>query len=102
MEKRKAQYSLSKVKSLIKEGKCHITRSATLSGFADFSCTAPEIKDHVLKLKTSDLYKSMTSLHDHTLWHDVYRLEVKGIMAYIKIQILEDEESIVISFKRKD
>jgi motility quorum-sensing regulator / GCU-specific mRNA interferase toxin len=43
----------------------------------------------------------MTTIHDSRLWQDVYRPEIKGIEAYVKIQIVE-EATVVISFKERE
>ena len=40
----------------------------------------------------------MTTLHDSRLWQDVYRPEVEGTPAYVKIQVVDDT-TVVISFK---
>jgi len=52
----------------------------------------------VLGLDVRDFYKSMTTLHDSTLWQDVYRPNIEGTPAYVKVQIADDT-TVVISFK---
>ena len=66
----------------------------------DFSYSEIEIIRTVLNLTGSDLYKSMTSLYDHKLWQDVYKKNIQGIKAYIKIQI-KDNNTVIISFKKE-
>ena len=100
MEKRKAHYSLSLIRALITQGRYHITATAVKSAYEDFSLTTGEILDYILILLPSDLYKSMTSRYDPTLWQDVYHKKVGALTAYIKLQILDDE-TVIISFKEK-
>lgn len=70
------------------------------SVFEDFSLIPEELANWVLRLETSDLYKSMTSRFDSTLWQDVYHKKIITKVAYIKLQILDDE-TVIISFKEK-
>ena len=100
MDKFKAHYSLLKIKQLAKAGNYKITASARKTAFDDFSLIENEIIDVILSLEITDLYKSMTSYNDSTLWHDVYHKRIMNTTAYIKLQIL-DETSIIISFKEK-
>jgi len=67
MEKRKAHYSLNRIRTLIAEGRYHITATAVKSAYEDFSLTTGEILDCIVILLPSDLYKSMTSRYDPTL-----------------------------------
>ena len=53
----------------------------------------------VLSLNQSDIYKTMPSHQNPNSWQDVYHKEAKGIMLYIKLQIVQ--KAIVISFKEK-
>lgn len=76
-----------------------MTRTALHSAVRDFGYAKPsQVAESILELKSRDFYKSMTTLHDPTLWQDVYRPRVRGIAAYVKIQILENT-TVVISFK---
>ena len=100
MEKRKAHYPLTRIKTLISEGRYRITATAIKCAFEDFSLLAEEMADWVLLLEPSDLYKSMTSRYDSTLWQDVYHKKILTNMAYIKLQI-QDDETVIISFKEK-
>jgi motility quorum-sensing regulator/GCU-specific mRNA interferase toxin len=100
MDKFKAHYSLLKIKQLAKAENYKITATARKTAFEDFSLLENEIIDVILSLEITDLYKSMTSHNDSTLWHDVYLKRIMNTTAYIKLQIL-DENSIIISFKEK-
>jgi motility quorum-sensing regulator/GCU-specific mRNA interferase toxin len=55
------------------------------------------------KLTTRNLFKSMTTTRDHTIWQDVYHaMTPVGIIAYIKITGYTDDRPPVIQFKRKE
>ena len=100
MEKRKPHYPLDLVKSLVKEGSYRVTRSARDTAITDFGMVElTEIAQCVLGMTPDDFYKSMTSIHDARLWHDVYRPMIAGINAYVKVQIV-DATTVVISFKQ--
>ena len=51
-------------------------------------------------LANKDLYKSMTSHADRTIWHDVYHADTQFGMVYLKLTIVE--KLLIISFKEKD
>ena len=100
MEKGTPHYPLDRVKELLRLGAYTVTRTALRSAVDDFGCGgAREIVDSVLALESRRFYKSMTTYWDHSVWQDVYHGEVRGMAAYIKIQIV-DNSTIVISFKR--
>lgn len=98
MQKRIAHYNLDSIKQLIKDSKYRITNSARVDysrlGFSD-----DEVIDIILDLKANDLYKSMTSYHNNTIWQDVYTKTKEELELYIKLQITE--EAIIISFKER-
>jgi len=99
MEKRKPHYALSRVKALIQEGAYRVTRTALRCATRDFGYVeAWQLADCVLGLAGRDFYKSMTTLHDSTLWQDVYHPRIEGTPAYVKVQIVDDS-TVVISFK---
>lgn len=99
MEKRRPHYTLSRVKALIQEGAYRVTRTALRCATRDFGYVeASQLAECVLGLQIKDLYKSMTTFHDSTLWQDVYHPRIEGTPAYVKIQIVDDT-TVVISFK---
>ena len=99
-EKKAPSYKLDTIKSLIKERKYSITKTATDNAMCDFGLTPKEILCCILKMENSNFYKSMTSEYDNHTWQDVYHVRIEKELAYIKLQILEDK-SVIISFKRK-
>ena len=99
MEKRRPHYTLKRVKALIHEGAYRVTRTALQCATRDFGFVeTSELADCVLGLDARDFYKSMTTLHDSTLWQDVYHPSIEGTPAYVKVQIADDT-TVVISFK---
>lgn len=100
MEKRKRHYSLELVKELILNGNWEISTTALTNAWFDFSFLESDIYDVILELVPGDFYKSMTFYNNSTIWQDVYRPVLKGIKAYIKISIINNQ-SVLIQFKRK-
>ena len=98
MEKRVAHYSLSLIKTLIKEENYRITGSAFRDAIA-LGFDEDDILDVVLRLSPKELYKSMTTHHDNQMWQDVYYVTLQKKELYVKLQINEDV--IVISFKER-
>lgn len=101
MEKRSPHYPLLLVKKCIRQGAYRVTRTALSHAALDFGYfSESRIAAEVLALRHRDFYKAMTTHHDAMLWQDVYRPTIKGIRAYVKIQIV-DNNTIVISFKKR-
>jgi motility quorum-sensing regulator/GCU-specific mRNA interferase toxin len=100
MEKRKPHHSLERLKFLIRQGEFRVTRTALENAVRDFGLVGPgPLSEHVLALTPADFRKSMTTLHDHRLWQDVYNKPVAGVGAYVKVQIVDDS-TVIISFKQ--
>lgn len=100
MEKRKPHYALPRIKTLIRQGAYRVTRTALGCATRDFGyIEASQLAERVLKLAVKDFYKSMTTLHDSTLWQDVYHPMIEATPAYVKVQIVDDN-TVVISFKQ--
>uniref|UniRef100_UPI0011E893DB type II toxin-antitoxin system MqsR family toxin n=1 Tax=Serratia marcescens TaxID=615 RepID=UPI0011E893DB len=57
----------------------------------------PWLCEIILMLRPSDFYKSMTALHDHTLWHEVYRPLYGRQRIYMKLIVQDDV--LIVSFK---
>ena len=97
MDKRKPSYSLPNVKEIIKKGKTipnlRIIQSANNIGFSE-----TEVYNEILKLNSTDFYKSVTEYYNHKIWQDVYKKKIKGLLIYIKFQIVGDN-FLLRSFK---
>jgi motility quorum-sensing regulator/GCU-specific mRNA interferase toxin len=97
---KKAHYDLDELKTLIENPKtCIITKSSEKTAQELGFITYDEIVEQVLKIKKSDIYKTMTTHYDHTLWQDVYKPIVNGMDCYIKLQKSHDGKGVVVSFK---
>lgn len=99
MQKRKAHYPLATVKRLISEGRVSFTMTAVAGGAA-MGFAADEMLNVVSGLTSRNLYKSMTSHADHKVWHDVYHVDTRRGVVYLKLTIVED--LLIVSFKEKD
>lgn len=99
MEKRKAHYPLAKVKRLVKDGCVEFTITAVAGGAA-MGFDPNGMLDVVRSLENRNLFKSMTSRADHTVWHDVYHAGTRRGVVYLKLTIVEN--LLIISFKEKD
>lgn len=99
MEKRTPHYPLARIRTLIDAGAYRVTATAIRSAARDFGYfEVLQVAKSVRQLESRSFYKSMTTLHDSTLWQDVYRPFIEGRPAYVKVQIVDDA-TVVISFK---
>ncbi len=86
MEKRTPHYPLHLVRSLIHAGHIQSTRTA-LTSAALIGFTFDDMVAVTVSLTMADFYKSMTSYHDHTVWHDVYRPHSSAGPIYLKLTV---------------
>jgi len=100
MEKRTRHYNLDEIKAVVRSRGIHVfTRIARENGLK-MGLTHSQFVEVVLNLRSSDLYKSMTTINDHTLWQDVYHSATpNGKTAYIKLTL--QDGAVVIQFKEK-
>lgn len=101
LDKKVPHYSLLKIKKLIEVKKYRFTFSSRKTITEDFNITTEEALSAILKLTAKQLYKSMQSIEDASLWQDVYHKTIGDKTAYIKLQISKDDNAIIISFKKK-
>ena len=99
MEKRKAHYPLTTVKRLTAERRVSFTVTA-VAGAAAMGFAIDDMLSVVSSLTIKDLYKSMTSHADNTVWHDVYHVDTSRGVVYLKLTVLEN--LLIVSFKEKD
>lgn len=71
-----------------------------VAGGAAMGFAADEMLNVVSDLRSRNLYKSMTSHADHKVWHDVYHVDTRRGVVYLKLTIVED--LLIVSFKEKD
>ena len=100
MEKFRPHYDLDAIKALVVQlGVAAFTKSAMDGGRA-MGLTTDEMLAVIAGMKRGDLYKSMTTLHDHKVWQDVYHVMTPvAKVAYIKVTMREGAP--VIQFKEK-
>ena len=96
MEKATPHCKLSIVKAMLLAGKVRSTMSA-LSGAAALGYDFAGMVEIVAALTMGDFYKSMTTLADHKVWQDVYRVSTTAGEIYLKLMIVDDV--LIVSFK---
>lgn len=100
MDKPKPTYQLTKIKELVGDGLCKLTISAEQTAHS-LGFSASEVKDVILGLERNDFYKSTTEHYNHKVWQDVYIKRIERIDLYIKLKIVEMEDTylLILSFK---
>jgi motility quorum-sensing regulator/GCU-specific mRNA interferase toxin len=96
MEKKSAHYPLTIVKTLVENGCVKSTKTA-LAGAAALGLDFNDMKEIIKNLESGDLYKSMTTYADHTIWQDVYHFPGEVGNIYIKLTVFDDV--LIVSFK---
>lgn len=82
MEKKTAHYLLSTVKKLVNENRVSATASA-LANAAQLGFDFEDMKEVIRNLEMGDLYKSMTSHRDPSVWQDVYHYPSKMLGSFM-------------------
>ena len=90
---------MTTVKRLAAEGRVSFTATA-VAGAAAMGFASDGMLSVVSSLTNRNLYKSMTSHADHTIWHDVYHADTSLGVVYLKLTVLEN--LLIVSFKEKD
>lgn len=96
MEKRTPHCRLSRVKSLVQQGKVRTTRNA-LEGASELGLSLDTMIAVTAALTPADFYKSMTTHADHRIWQDVYRPITPAGQIYMKLTVIDDV--LIVSFK---
>lgn len=96
MEKRTPHCKLAVVHALVQQRKVRITASAQ-TGAAAMGLDTEGVIAVIMALIRKDFYKSMTTLHDHRIWQDVYRPATAVGDVYLKLTVVEDV--LIVSFK---
>ena len=101
MEKRTAHYNLLAVQAAIAAAGVACFTLSALRGGQVMGLTSDEMLAAIALLKRSKLSKSMTTVHDHRVWQDVYHADTPMGPAYVKFTLLvvDTTQKIVISFK---
>ena len=103
MEKRRAQYPLEDIKAQFSDPNylSNITVSAR-NGARALRLSDEDIVQVIQHLMPQDLYKSMTSYHDHTLWQDVYLPTYRSNRLYVKFTAGDEGRYWLLSFKENE
>ncbi len=101
MEKKRPHYSLLDIQHVVEMRGASAFTATALRGAAVLGLSNVQAIAVVLELKQKNLYKSMTTHLDHTIWQDVYHATLEsGLVAYIKVTLRENG-TVVIQFKEK-
>ena len=95
-------YDLRRVQQLVGQGP--LSRSITtaaVDGADRCGFVLRDIVQAVLALSPEHFYKSMESEKMPGFWQDVYHLEYRDVVLYIKLQIGPDGRAVVVQFKEK-
>ena len=96
----RAHYSLTELQALVRAPESRvITRSAHQGAVEAGMAGEEEIVECVCGLLVREIYKTMTTHFDNTLWQDVYRTRRNGVDLYVKLQKSPGGQGVVISFK---
>lgn len=101
MEKRKPHYRLVDIQALVADPARKVFTRTAIVGGRDMGLEESQMRDVVCNLTPRNLFKSMTTNFDSTIWQDVYHaMTPVGEMAYIKVTGYTDGRPPVIQFKR--
>ena len=91
-------YDLSEIKSRVAGGAFVITLQARHDAYR-LGLDAQDVRDCVLGLSASDLYKSMKSERFPGQHQDVYHTAYAALDLYVKLQMRVNGPAVVVSFK---
>lgn len=99
MEKRKPTHDLAAFKLAFTQHRA-ITLGAVRSA-RELGYSVTDLISLVEALMPRHFYKSMTSLHNHRQWQDVYHLPHEDRLIYVKFTDHILTEFVLLSFKEK-
>lgn len=98
----KAFYDLNELKRLLNNPTTRIITGVALREAASLGYSSTvDMVHQVMRLRTSDVYKTMESEKCPGLWQDVYRINDGNNDLYIKIQKTFDGKGVIIAFKER-
>ena len=100
MEKRKPHYDLLTVQSAVRLRGADAFTATALIGAQAMGLEIAQAIEVVCSMSRSDFYKSMTTHASSKIWQDVYHVEWREVMMYLKFTI-DDNGYLVVSFKAK-
>jgi motility quorum-sensing regulator/GCU-specific mRNA interferase toxin len=102
MEKRRPHYDLPTLKEDVARLGAAAFTSSALDGGRSMGLTLLEMLTCISAIQRGDFFKSNTTVHDHTVWQDVYRPWFgNGKQLYVKVTYRPQGGPPVISFKER-
>jgi hypothetical protein len=97
------KFSLARVQELARAGYPHVlvTRYATAGARSLFMSTR-DVIDCVCGLTEDDYEQTLESTTFPGTFQDVYKPRYRGFAIYLKVRMVDDRQTIVISFKRNE
>ncbi len=97
------KFSLARVQELARAGYPHVsvTRSA-IAGARALYLPIKDVVDCVCGLTEDDYEQTLESTTFPGTFQDVYKPRYQGFAIYLKVRVVEDRQTIVISFKRNE
>jgi motility quorum-sensing regulator/GCU-specific mRNA interferase toxin len=104
MEKRKPNYDLNKIKSLLSSEDTREVSGLSRRGAVSVGCMDAESMLSVIeKLTRKHFYKSMTVIGNSKIWQDVYKIADEDKSLYIKVQLSADrKKAVIVQFKEDE
>lgn len=98
----KPTYELSTIQELLDNPRTQIITDLAYCAAVSLGYAGKEeIVEVVKRITFNDFYKTMEAEKRPGLWQDVYRINDRGILLYVKLQLSADGKGVVIQFKRK-
>ncbi len=99
-EKRKPAYDLERVRAWAVSPAFQVAGSA-LRTAAELGLSSSEMAAIIGSMKRKHFYKSVTSIHNHREWQDVYHIPSELGVLYVKFRADVVTEFVLLSFKEK-
>ena len=94
-------YDLAIIKERVREGRW-TAEGPALRGSAALEMDSEDIVECVTSLTRGDFHKTMASQSRPGMFHDVYKPFYYGQRLYVKVQLADDGDAVVIQFKAAD
>lgn len=100
MEKRTPHYALADIKAAFSSSAgLRMTTGARNYAFSQ-GMKLQDVVELVQGVSSTQFYKSMTSIADHTVWQDVYHVPFVDLVLYVKFTV-DPDGYLLISLKEK-
>jgi len=95
------KFSLLHVQELVRAGEYHLTDSARRDAEA-LTFDEDDVVECICALAEDDYSHTLAGEKRPGQFQDVYRKRMHGFPLYIKLQVTDPNEAVIISFKRDD